>query len=115
MSRKFLRTDIRRFLKLGKSRRKLQVWRAARGVHSKIRRKRKGYPVMPTVGYKTSKKEYGKIGGLKPVLVHNLKELDKAGKNLIVIIARIGAKKKLEIIKKAQERGIKIANIGGQK
>jgi len=109
---KFLRSDTRRHLRLGKRRKKLQKWRRPRGRHSKIRRKRMGYPLKPSPGFKTSLKTSGLIQGLKPILVHNLKELEAANKNSIVIIARIGAKKKIEILKKAQELKIKIANAG---
>lgn len=112
---KFLRTDHTRFLKLGKKRRKNQVWRAAKGKHSKIRRRRKGYPLRPAIGYRRDAKLSGKVEGLVPILVHNLKELELANKNSIIIIARIGARKKLAIIKKAEEKGIKIMNVGGKK
>lgn len=112
---KFVRTDSWRFSRIGKNRRKLQVWRRARGKHSKIRRKRKGYPVMPTVGYETAKKDRGKIGGLKPILIHNMKELSQATKNNVIIIARVGAKNKMELLKKADEMKIKVMNAGGKK
>lgn len=115
MTRKFLRTDYMRYSRLGKKRKKLQVWRRARGKHSKIRRKRFGYPVMPTVGYMTARKDAGKIDGLKPLLVHNLNELSQADKNSIVILARVGAKKKIELMKKAEEMKIKICNAGGKR
>ena len=115
MTRKFLRTDHMRFSRLGKNRKKKQVWRRARGKHSKIRRKRMGYPVMPTVGYKTPRKQLGLVQGLKPILVHNLDELSKAGKNSIVILARVGAKKKIDLIKKANEMKLKIQNLGAVK
>ena len=50
-----------------------------------------------------------------PKLVHNLSELESLGKDNAAIIARIGARKKLEIIKKADELKIKVLNIGGKK
>lgn len=115
MAPKFLRTDWTRHSRLGKNRKKLQVWRRARGKHSKIRRKRMGYPVMPTVGYMTERKDSGKIDGLTPILVHNLAELSLANKNSIVILARVGAKKKLDLIKKAEEMKLRIHNLGGKK
>lgn len=114
MPKKFLRTDYMRISKLGKNRKKLQVWRRARGKHSKIRRKRFGYPSKPEVGYKTARKESGKIHGLMPLLVHNVSDLSKAGKDSIIIIARVGAKNKLEIIKKAEEMKLRIFNLGGK-
>lgn len=115
MKPKFIRTDSFRLPRLGKNRKNKQVWRRARGVHSKVRRMRKSYPVMPTVGYKTQRKNLGKVQGLKPILVHNLNELAKATKENIIIIASVGARKKLDIIKKADEMKIKIANLGGTK
>jgi|SRR3989338_5158234 len=115
MTGKFIRTDYERHSKIGKRRKKLQVWRRPKGRHSKIRKKRFGYPTMPTVGYKSPRKELGKIQGLQPILVHNLGDLKKAGKNSIIILARVGAKNKIELIKKAQEMNFKILNIGGKK
>ena len=115
MSKKFIRTDSNRYLKLGKKRRKLQVWRRAKGRHSKIRKKRRGYPVMPTVGYKASRSQYGKVSGLYPILINNTQDLSKIGKNSAAIISsKVGAKKKPDIIKKAEEMKIKILNLGGK-
>lgn len=107
---RFLRSDTERHSRLGKNRRKLQKWRKPRGRHSKIRRKRFGYPRAPTVGYGSRKDRAGTISGLVPRLVHNLKELDALTKTNIAIIARVGAKKKLELLKRAREKMIRIAN-----
>jgi large subunit ribosomal protein L32e len=115
MPLKFLRVDTCRFSRLGKNRRKLQKWRRARGKSNKLRLGRAGYPVVPKVGFKTSKKEAGLVQGLIPKLVHNLRELESLGKNEGAILARIGAKKKLELIKKADEMKIKILNLGVKK
>ena len=116
MSKKFIRTDFNRFSKLGKGRKKLQVWRRARGSHSKIRRKRRGYPVMPGIGYRTPRVSSGLIKGLRPVVVHNMAEVQSLDKKAIIILsATVDARKKLDIIKKAQEKGISILNIGGRR
>jgi len=112
---RFLRTDWWRRARLGKGRKKLQKWRKAKGETNKIRLKRFGYPRKPGVGYKTNRQEYGKIMGMIPVLVHNIDELDKVAKNQIVIIAKVGARKKIDIIKRAEEKGIKIYNLGAKK
>lgn len=116
MSKRFKRTDSNRYLKLGKNKRSSIVWRRAKGIHSKIRKRRAGYPSIPTIGHGSAKKAYGKIGGLNPILVNNPAELNLAGKNSIIIIARkVGAKKRLEIIKKAEEMKLKLNNIGAKK
>ena len=109
---KFLRQETRRHLRIGKRRKKSQTWRRPKGRHSKMRKKRKSYPVSPGVGYKSPKNEAGKIFGLTPVLISNIKELGKLNKNSAVIIARkVGARKKIDIIKKADEMKLKILNV----
>jgi len=111
---KFLRSDTSRHLRLGKNRRKLQKWRRPRGTHNKIRKRRFGYPVAPSIGYGTPGKDSGKVLGLTPVLVHNLNDLKGLKKEDAAILARIGAKKKLDLIKYASEMNIKILNLGGK-
>jgi len=111
MAKRFLRTDWMRHSKLGKNRKRLQRWRKPKGRHNKIRKKRFSYPVSVRIGYKSNRKKSGLVNGLKPLLIYNLKDLDKAGKNSIIIIGKIGAKEKLEIIKKADEKSLKILNI----
>lgn len=113
---KFIRTDVSRFSKLGKNRKKLQKWRRAAGRHNKIRKKRFGYPVKPEVGYKTAKVESGLVNGKVPILVKNMQDIENAGSNSILIISRtLGAKKKMEILKKANERKLEIANLRKEK
>lgn len=114
MSQRFLRSDIRRHLRLGRRRRKLQKWRMPKGRHNKIRKKRFGYPIQPGIGFSTRKDEFGRVSGLIPVLVHNVKDISKLTKDNIAIIARVGGKKKMEIIKKAEELKILIANINSR-
>ncbi|MBU0467256.1 MAG: eL32 family ribosomal protein [Nanoarchaeota archaeon] len=109
--KKFIRQESKRYSKIGKNRKKLQKWRKPKGRDSKMRLKRKSYSASVSVGYKKPRKTSGKIQDLQPVLVHNLKELSEMGKNFIAIIARVGAKKKLEIIKHAKEKKIKILNV----
>jgi len=109
---KFIRQDSNRHSKIGKRRKKLQVWRSSKGMHSKMRKRRKGYPSSPAVGYKSAKEDFGKILGMTPVLIHNEKELSKIGKNSAAIIARrVGSRKKIALIKKAEEMKIKILNV----
>ena len=112
----FLRADTFRFKKIGKNRPKLQKWRKPRGKHNKIRRGMAGNPPMPSIGYRGPAKDSGKIKGLIPMLVNNMKELDNAtAKNIVIISSRIGAKKKMEMIKKATEMKLKIQNMENKK
>ncbi len=109
---KFIRQDFWRHSKLGKRRRKLIKWRRPKGRHSKMRKQRKSYPKSPTVGYKTPRKEHGKIKNLSPILISNASDVKKAGKhNIIILSATLGARKKLEIIKMADEKQLRILNV----
>jgi ribosomal protein L32E len=110
MSKEFKRTDYMRHLRLGKKRGRV-VWRRAKGVHSKIRRKRTGYPRKPEVGYKTKRSISGLINGKLPVVVHNIRELSFLTQKNAAILARVGAKKKFEMIKKAEEMHISLLNV----
>ena len=110
---KFIRQDSNRFSKIGKNRKKLQKWRRPKGRDSKMRLKRKGYPASPLIGRKSNKKESGKIKGLTPIVVYNQTDLESISKDQIAILARIGAKKKIELLKYADENKILILNQGG--
>jgi len=111
MSKRFIRHDSARYSKIGKKRKSLQKWRRPKGRDNKMRLKRKSYPSSPTVGHKTARKDFGKIKGLTPVIIYNINDLKKINKGSIAILAKIGAKKKMEIIKYAEENKIKILNI----
>ncbi|MEM4271508.1 MAG: eL32 family ribosomal protein [Candidatus Pacearchaeota archaeon] len=107
---KFRRVDSHLYSRLGKGRPKLLKWRRARGKQNKIRLKRRGYFAAPSIGYKSPRKISGLVRGMKPILVHNIKELQALSKDNIAILARIGAKKKMEILKKADELKINVLN-----
>lgn len=100
----FLRRTSNRYSKLGKRRKKKQVWRRPTGRDNKMRERRRGYPVRVSIGYKNADKE-------KEVIIQNLKELEKVDKKLIIIVGNVGKKKKIEIVKKAKELKIKLSNL----
>jgi ribosomal protein L32E len=73
-------------------------------MHSKIRRKRFGYPTFPTVGHKTQRSISGLIQGKKPVVIENTTQLNHVAKNEIVVVSRkLGAKKRIDILKKIED------------
>lgn len=91
-----------------------QTWKRPTGVHSKVRHKMRGYKSMVDTGYKSPKAVSGlHPSGLKEVLVHSLNDIEKINvkEEGIVIGKGVGTKKKVEIVKKAKEKGIKILNI----
>ena len=114
MNKKFLGRNTVKLSKLGRGRPKLQRWRAANGRHNKIRKNRFGYTKSPRIGFKSPNDEAGKIDGKMPLLIREYKDFSKASKeNVLIISKRIGAKKKIEFIKKANEMQIAILNVGG--
>jgi len=115
MVKKFLRRSVDRFSKIGLRKKKKQVWRSPKGRDNKMREKRKGYPATVSIGYGTEKKGRGKINEKIPKAVNNLRDLEKMTKMNIAIVGKIGNKKKMEIIKKAKEKGIEIANVNSKK
>jgi large subunit ribosomal protein L32e len=112
---KFLRRNWSKASRLGRKRKNKQVWRSPKGRHSKTRGERKGYPAIVKIGYKQDTSTSGLIQEKTPVLVNNIKQLLKLGKNEIVMLGNIGMKKKLEIAKVAKEKKIQISNLNVEK
>lgn len=88
-------------------------WRRPRGIDSKMRKKVKGWPPSPKVGYRSPKE----IRGLHPsgyveVRVQSVDDVDKIDpKTQAIRIAHtVGAKKRVEISARAEERGIHVLN-----
>jgi large subunit ribosomal protein L32e len=107
---KFLKRTWNRYSKLGKRRKKKQVWRRPKGRDNKMREKRKGYPIVVNVGYKKKKSERKLVR-----VIRNIRDLEKTEKNEMVIIGNVGKKKKIEIAKKAIKMKIPIQNINIKK
>ncbi len=88
-------------------------WRKPKGKSSRMRRKIKGWPKLVSIGY-GNKKELKNLhpSGYKPVIVYTIKDLEKINKETqaIVIAHTVGEKKKLQILEKAKELGLKVLN-----
>ncbi|MEM7821208.1 MAG: 50S ribosomal protein L32e [Candidatus Aenigmatarchaeota archaeon] len=105
---KFLRSGWKAYKRLRKAK-----WRKARGMHSKIRRREKGKPKMPNIGYGAPKRlKYLHPSGFREILVCNVKDLEKINpeKEAVKISSTVGKKKREEILKRAEELNIKILN-----
>jgi len=92
-----------------------ESWRKPKGGDSKVRKKKKGKPRMPTVGFRVPREVRGLLrDGTKPVLVHNLAELEslkeKKEEVSVIIASSVGKRKRELIIKKAEELGLKVIN-----
>ncbi len=88
-------------------------WRRPRGVHSKMRRHFGYRPPVVRIGYSSPRKVRGlHPSGFKEVLVYNASQLAEidASREAIRIAHSVGRKKRMEIIEKADEMGIKVLN-----
>ena len=106
----FLRRIYNRYHKLGKKKGKNRVWRKPKGRDNKIREMRRGYAPVVSVGYKKKESERERI----PV-IRNVAELSKVVKGKKVVLGKLGKKKKLDLVKKAEEMGVLIVNINSKK
>ena len=93
------------------------AWRAPKGMHSEMRHNRAGYGKLLQVGYGSPKLVKGMHhSGIKHVEVSNVKELAKVNpKEEGIIIKSIGMKKKIEMIKEAEKKGIRVLNVKDSK
>jgi large subunit ribosomal protein L32e len=86
-------------------------WRRPKGIDSpkRIERKEKGRVVK--IGYRTPKAiRYLHPSGMEEVLVYNPSELDGMKDVVIRIASTVGKRKRKEIVKKAEEMGLKVIN-----
>ena len=103
---KFLRKDWHKISGLGLRRKNKQVWRKPKGRHNKLRQKWKSHGLFVSIGYGARHAEKGFIKGLAPVRIHTLAQLQQMQKGQIAVIANLGMKKKLALVKKAMELNI---------
>lgn len=90
-------------------------WRKARGIDSQTRKKTKTGVKSPSVGYRSPKKVRGlHPSGYEEVRVISIRDLENLipNKHAIKISAKLGAKKRIELVDYAQKRNFKILNIG---
>jgi len=103
----FLRPNTRSRKRLGLK------WRRVRGLHGKIRRHEKGKGKMPTIGYGAPKElRCLHPSGFREVLISNFNDLQKIDPKTEAarVSHSVGKKKKVEMLKKAEELKIKVLN-----
>lgn len=90
-------------------------WRAARGIDSKARLRRKSQLKLPGIGYRVPRGiRFLHPSGLQEVLTYNPESLDKIDpkKQAVRIAHTVGARKRIEILEKAREMGILVLSPG---
>ena len=112
---KFVRTDFRKYSKLGVRRKKKQIYRKARGRDNKIRLNMKGHTTNVRIGYANAREGKGLIDGLKPVMVYNIEDLEKVGAGMIGIVGKVGGKKRKEIAEEVLKSEVKLKNLNAKK
>ncbi len=108
---RFLRYLSWRFWKFGRH----EYWRKPKGNDNKMRFQLKGYPPVVKIGYGSPEEiRYLHPSGLRPVIISNAKELELLDpkKHIIYVASAVGLRKRIEIVRVAQEKGFRIANAG---
>ena len=103
----------KKFLRRGAGLKKLDFnWRKPRGIHNKLRKRKRGKWNVPSIGYGNANILKHLVGGLMPVLVRNVNELKKLTKdNLVVISGNVGMKKKIQMLEEIKKLKLKVKNI----
>lgn len=104
----FRRSEDFRFPRLG------EKWRSSKGIRSKMRLKKKSRMPIVETGYRGPVEARGlNPKGLVEVIAFNVSDLEgiDPAVNAVRIAKAVGTKKRLEIIKAAQEKGLRIVNI----
>ncbi|MFB6470101.1 MAG: 50S ribosomal protein L32e [Vulcanisaeta sp. AZ3] len=106
---RWMRMDEWKFLRIAHR----ESWRRPKGDDNKIRLEIKGYPKKVKVGYgKPRQVRNLHPSGFKLIIVHRPEEVDKVDptKEAVVIGRTVGLRKRVEIVKKAIERGVRVIN-----
>jgi large subunit ribosomal protein L32e len=106
---KFVRQESWRYDRLSEN------WRKPKGKDNKMRKQKAGVPAIVKVGYRGPRAARGlHPSGYTDNLVHNVRELARLDpkKDAARLGHTVGKKKRLQIIAKASELGIKVLNAG---
>ncbi|MBW2963294.1 50S ribosomal protein L32e [Candidatus Woesearchaeota archaeon] len=110
----FIRQDTNKKIRL----RNKAKWRKPKGRHSKLRLGKKGHEAVPSTGWGSPREvKHLHKSGLRQILVQSLNDFDQINKNEegVILGSTVGKRKKIELIKKAEEIGVRILNIRNTK
>ncbi|TLY07860.1 MAG: 50S ribosomal protein L32e [Thaumarchaeota archaeon] len=106
---KFIRQESWRYDRLAEN------WRKPKGKDNKMRKQKSGMPAIVKVGYRGPRVSRGlHPSGYTDNLVHNVNELARLDpkKDAARLGHTVGKRKRVEMIAKASELGIKVLNAG---
>ena len=104
MSKRFKTQDYFRYPRLGRK------WRRPKGRQSKLRKRKGGSGLRPSIGYGTKLSERNRISGMRFALARSLKDLDGA-KEAIIISSSLGARKTKALADRAKELNLRVLNM----
>ena len=107
---RFLRQESWRYIRVG------NPWRKPKGTDSRMRLRKKGWPSLVKIGYGGPAKARGlHPSGFNDILVFTKKELEilNPETDAVRLSAGLGARKRREIVDRANELGLKILNLRG--
>lgn len=105
MSKKFKEQDYFRYPRLGRK------WRKPRGRQSKLRLRKGGSGIRPSIGRGKERKAINLVRGLRLVNVSSAGQIAGIENAAILISGPVGMKKTLEIYNAAKEKGLKVLNM----
>lgn len=106
---KFKRQEQSRYKKLE------DKWRKPKGMHSKLRKRKRGKGFRPSIGYGNPESIKGlHPSGFRELHVSNPNDLDAVDKktHAVRVSSTVGKRKKTEILKKAKKMKITVLNPG---